>query len=203
MHSSVTRQLEDRLGAVLQRLATVERRAVGGDVATTTHKLLSDFRRLADEMEHAFSALRDAGERQKALQGDVEVASRRAALLLELSPTPWLVVDRSGLILEANAAAGRALNLSQRRLAGRAFELFLDRDREAFTGILKAIREGERHRADIVLRPRERSPKPMTIVASLESDSQIMLLLDAYDLQELPDSQPGIAVPAENTVETV
>lgn len=189
METPVTRQLEDRLGAVLQRLADVERRAAtGGERSPTIQKLLSDFRRLADDMEEAFTSLRDAMARQRELQHDVETASRRAAVLLELSPVPWLVVDRGGLILDANAASGRALNVSQRRLVGRSFELFLDSEREEFTARLAAVGEGDRQRWNITLRPRERSPKAIAIVASPESDNRVVLILDAAEPAEGADA---------------
>jgi len=177
------RQIQDRLGAALQRLATLERRASAANESRATHSLLTDFRRLASDLERLFQSLQGGVARQSALQRDVEIASRRASLLLDLTPLPYVLVHTSGVIIEGNAAAAKALNLSQRHLKGKPFDLFLQGNREEFLAKLSALRDStEPERWVTVVRPRERYPRPFTIVASVEGPGQVALVLSSPDL---------------------
>ena len=172
------RQIQDRLGAALQRLASLERRASGAPESRATQTLLTDFRRLARDLERAFESLQEASAKHAALQRDVEIAARRASLLLDLTPLPYVLVHTSGVIMDGNAAAAKTLNLSHRHLKGKPFDLFLQGDREGFLAKLATLREGaDPERWPIVIRPRERYPRPFTIVASTEGPGQIALVL--------------------------
>jgi PAS domain-containing protein len=183
------RQIQDRLGAALQRLATLERRASAAKESRATQSLLTDFRRLARDLERAFESLQEAAARHAALQRDVEIAARRANLLLDLTPLPYVLVHTSGIIIEGNAAAAKALNLSQRHLKGKPFDLFLQGNREAFLSKLSSLREGaDPERWVAVVRPRERYPRPFAIVASTEGPGQIALVLSTPDRALEPDA---------------
>jgi PAS domain-containing protein len=191
------RQIQDRLGAALQRLATLERRASAANESRGTHSLLTDFRRLASDLERAFESLQEAVARHTALQRDVEIASRRASLLLDLTPLPYVLVHTSGIIIEGNAAAAKTLNLSQRHLKGKPFDLFLQSNREEFLARLSTLRDGaEPERWVAVVRPRERYPRPFTIVASTEGPGQIALVLSAPDPASDPDGESNPEPPA-------
>ena len=194
------RQIQDRLGAALQRLATLERRA-GTNESRATQSLLTDFRRLARDLERTFESLQEAAARHAALQRDVEIASRRASLLLDLTPLPYVLVHTTGIIIEGNAAAAKALNLSQRHLKGKPFDLFLQSDREEFLAKLSSLREGaEPERWVAVVRPRERYPRPFAIVASTEGPGQIALVLSTPERAD-SDGDHDVASPSESAAD--
>jgi PAS domain-containing protein len=199
MMQTSERQIQDRLGVALQRLATLERRASGTNESRVTQSLLTDFRRLARDMERAFESLQEASARYTALQQDVEIASRRANLLLDLTPLPYVLVHSTGVIIEGNAAAAKALNLSQRHLKGKPFDLFLQSNREAFLSNLASLRDGaEPQRWPSIVRPRERYPRPYTIVASTEGPGQIALVLSPPDRPD-HDGDADVEPPAPAT----
>jgi PAS domain-containing protein len=196
------RQIQDRLGAALQRLATLERRATGPNESRATQGLLTDFRKLARDLERAFESLQEATARHATLQREIEIASRRASLLLDLTPLPYVLVHTSGIIVEGNAAAAKALNLSQRHLKGKPFDLFLQNDREAFLAKLSSLREGaEPERWMAVVRPRERYPRPFMIVASTEGPGQIALVLSVPDHTGDGEGEQDVAASAETRID--
>jgi PAS domain-containing protein len=176
------RQIQDKLGAVLKKLATLETRASTAGDSRGTQSLLTDFRHLVADLERAFASLREASQRYASLQREVEIASRRAGLLLELSPLPYVLIHTSGVIIETNRAAAKVLNVSERHLRGKAFDIFLQGDREAFLARLQGMREdSETERWSVTLRPRERYPRPVVVVAACETPGRIALILAPAD----------------------
>jgi PAS domain-containing protein len=176
------RQIQDKLGSVLKKLATLEHRATTASDPRGTQSLLTDFRRLVADLERAFASLREASLRYASLQREVEIASRRASLLLELSPLPYVLIHASGVIIETNSAGARVLNVSERHLRGKSFDIFLQGDREAFLARLQRMREdSETERWPVTLRPRERYPRPIVIVAACEAPGRIALILAPAD----------------------
>ncbi len=140
-------QIQDKLGAIAQKLSAIEQRAESDTASKRTLGLLEDCRRLVGDLERVFTSLRDADRRHAAHRQEVEVAARRADLLLELSPMAYVLVHANGVILDANVAAARLLNLSLRHLRGKPFDLFLHGDRETFLTRLREMREGSEHGA--------------------------------------------------------
>lgn len=183
MHTS-ERQIQERLGTVLQKLAKLEQRVTSGPESPQIHSLLTDFRRLVGDMERAFSGLREAGLRHAELQREVEIVARRAGLLLQLSPLPYVLIHKTGVIIEANAAAARVLNLSERHLRGKPFELFLQNERQQFLSRLQELGEDSAaQRWPVNLRPRERYARPFTLVAACETADRVALILAAPDTE--------------------
>jgi PAS domain-containing protein len=177
------RQIQDKLGAVLKKLAALENRASSEGESRATQSLLTDFRRLAADLERAFASLREASLHYASLQREVEIASRRASLLLELSPLPYVLVHANGVIIETNRAAAKVLNVSERHLRGKAFDLFLQSDRQAFLSRLQHMREdSETEHWSVTLRPRERYPRPVAIVAACEAPGRIALILSPSEV---------------------
>lgn len=173
-----SQQIQDRLGAIAQKLAALERRAGAEDGARRPSGLLEDCRRLVADLERAFTSLRDAERRQAEYSQEAEIAIRRADLLLSLSPIAYVLVLPNGVIADGNAAAARLLNLSLRHLRGKPFDLFLHGNREAFLRNLRQLGEGtEGERWEVTLRPRERCTRPVTVVASREADGRLSLIL--------------------------
>jgi PAS domain-containing protein len=178
------RQIQDRLGAVLKKLATLENRASSAGDSRVTQSLLTDFRRLVADLERAFVSLREASLRYSSLQREVEIASRRAGLLLELSPLPYVLIHANGVIIETNRAAAKALNVSERHLRGKAFDIFLQGDRDIFLTRVQHMREdSETERWPVTLRPRERYPRPIVVVAACEAPGRIALILAPSDVE--------------------
>lgn len=175
--------LQERLGSALYRLASLKQRASEpADSPRSTGKLLSDVQKLTGELERALADLQQAMAQQAELQDRALVASRRAEQLFDLSPVPSVVLDTDGVVVEANPAAVRMLNVSQRHLAGKAFSLFLGGERELFLSRLHGLRQndsGERWPA--IIRPRERSPLRATLIAAPDPAGRVMLLLAPGD----------------------
>ena len=81
--------------------------------------------------------------------------------LLRRMPLASLTTDAEGNIVELNEAAAVLLNTSAKGLYGRRLVHFID-DREAFNSIWRsALVERARVTSVLVLRPRERAPRPV------------------------------------------
>jgi PAS domain S-box-containing protein len=181
MHTS-ERLIQERLGTVLQKLAKLEHRATTSTESPQVNNLLMDFRRLVRDMERAFSGLQEAGLRHAELQREVEIVGRRASLLLQLSPLAYVLIHKTGVIIEANAAATKVLNLSERHLRGKSFDLFLQSDRQQFIARLQELdKDAGAQRWQVTLRPRERYARTVTLVAACESEDRVVLILAVAD----------------------
>jgi PAS domain S-box-containing protein len=87
----------------------------------------------ADERTQA----RELEAEQLALERD------RYADLFALAPEAYLVTDSYGIIMEANAAAGRLLEVSPESLRGKALDLFIPMEqRRVFRGRLGTMAAG-------------------------------------------------------------
>jgi PAS domain S-box-containing protein len=141
------------------RLNTLERKADQPHVDNS--KLLSEcvreLRSTFDFLEAAGERLRSAGTELKKAQGAVVHGQDRFRSLVDLLPDAFVATDLTGVIVEANAAASRLLNLSQRALAGRPLHMFLNGERIEFLRFLKELPEADvAKEREIRLRPRER-----------------------------------------------
>jgi PAS domain S-box-containing protein len=172
------RDIQERLGSALHTLTTIEQQASSGADGRRMQSLLKQCRQLVIDLEHGFSLLQEATSQHAALRQQVEAASMRASLLFEVSPVPCLVVHEDGEIAEANAAATRLLNLSQRSLQGKPVDLFLGGDRDVFRAWLRQIAGGtSTDRRAAVVRPREQRAKDVTVVAAPEAGGRIALVM--------------------------
>ena len=182
--------IQERLGAALHALTFIEQQASAGPEARRTHALLKQCRQLVADLEHGFALLQQATSQHAALRREVEAASTRAGLLFDLSPVPCVVVDETGTIAEANAAATRFLNTSLRYLHAKSFDLFLGAERESFNAWLRGLSlatTSERRR--VLLRPREQRPKPVIVVGMPETAGRVALMvLDLAGMREELDT---------------
>jgi DNA-binding response OmpR family regulator len=71
---------------------------------------------------------------------------------------PTIITDKHGLILSANAAAARLLNLTTRGIRERSMLTFIDGDRERAAGYMRRAAGGAVAQGDVILRPRDRKP---------------------------------------------
>jgi PAS domain-containing protein len=178
------RPVQDRLGNAVYRLTTLERRAAG---AATSPKLAArfadDVRRLAHDLEACYEDARALLAECARLRAAEHSARKRAAFYFERSPTPAVIVDLRGAIVEANDAAVRLLNVSRRHLAGRAFQLYLGSDREQFLAWLHHLQPPHRTaRWAGKIRPRERSPLEVRLTVTLDPDGQVMVSIQSGDV---------------------
>lgn len=175
--NSPDHQVQDRLNAALSRVSTITRaleaheRPGGGD------RTMLDLRRLSQDLERTLVESRDAASGREALRQSAETAGRRASLLFQLSPAPCLVLDRAGAIVDANPAAVRLLNTSQRHLVGRSFPMFVAADRESFLLKLAAFDGGEPVHTPIVIRPRERGRRGFVCAIVADEVDRVLILL--------------------------
>lgn len=181
------RQLHDRLGSALFRLAALKERAQSGPARAT--RLLSDIQRLAGELEHTLTDLQQSVARQAELQQQAAVASRRSELLFELLPVPCVLLDNDGTVLDANPPAIEMLNVSHRHLTGKPFHLFLAGERDRFLARLQALDDAAGERWPAVIRPRERSAVRTTVIAAPDPAGRVVVLL-------VPDGRGHEASPA-------
>lgn len=173
------RQIQDRFGSALYRLAALERKiSEARDPGSACAKLLDDVRKLAGELTSAFTDVQEVLAHYADLRQSSATASRRAAVLFDLSPVACLLTDVDGVVLNANAPAVRLLNVSQRHLIGRGVHLFVGADREGFLARLQGLDDGrETDQWQAVLRPRERCPFQATVIAALDEVGRVILMI--------------------------
>jgi PAS domain-containing protein len=107
---------------------------------------------------------------------DAHTAAERADLLFRMLAVPCVLVEPEGTVADANAAAVRLLNCSQRHLVGRPFQLFVGRERDTFLKRLKDLPvDGGPVEWEVTIRPRERSA--VTAIASAAPDPSGCLVL--------------------------
>jgi PAS domain-containing protein len=173
------RQLHERLGAALYRLTCLEQSASESNGSKYDRKLLEGMRRLVSELELAVMEIQQAAARAAQLRGEADLAAKRTQLIFDLTPAPCLLVESSGTIVDANPAAVRLLNVSQRHLIGRPFHLFLTAERDLFLERLGRLRQASDVEPwQVTIRPRERSAVSMTLnLVSDPSTGAIVMLL--------------------------
>ena len=88
--------VQESLSSALQRVSVLERALENHEVLKGGNRLLSDVRRLSRDLERTLVESRDAASGRAALRQTAEAASRRAALLFHLSPTPSMPCPSSG-----------------------------------------------------------------------------------------------------------
>jgi CheY-like chemotaxis protein len=74
------------------------------------------------------------------------------------TPPPTVITDETGLILTANAAAGRLLNLSARGMRDRSMLAFFAPGRDRMAGHMRRALEGQIVQERATIRPRDRKP---------------------------------------------
>jgi len=170
--------VQERLSTALQRVSVLERALEHHEVARAGDRLLSDVRRLSRDLERTLVESRDAASVREALRQSADAASRRATLLFHLSPTPCMIVDRVGTIIDANPAAVRLVNTSLRHLAGRSLPMFVSADREQFLLRLAALGTGdEPAHWPITIRPRERGCRKVVFTVVPDANDQLLVML--------------------------
>jgi PAS domain-containing protein len=154
-----------RTVTALQRLADLENRGrnltgpKAGVLKTALH-----------ELETSLEELRVASEQLNELMDDVaevrEDANRLEAQFTEFRdalPVSCVLTDQTGQITNANTAAGELLNVAPRHLAGKPLSLYMTERDQFFTLLNGARLAMEPARGELMVRPRERKPRVMTV----------------------------------------
>ena len=169
-HNDYGREAQDRLGAALHRLASLDLHSSGSDGRKNSERINADIlRKINADLERAFVEMQEAAMSYERLRSSASHALQRAELLFFLSPVPCVILDRSSVIVDANPAAARAVNLSQ---------LFVGRDRDDFLTRLASLeRGGWATKWPVVIRPRERGLLKLTFAAAVDAEDHVVAML--------------------------
>jgi PAS domain-containing protein len=182
--SSAPSDVRNRITSALQRASGLEEKlrpdridpeALSSPVVT---RIVAEVRRLARELHLSFEDLAQAIVEQTQAKEAASIAQRQASTVFRLSPTPCIITDASGAVVDINAAASQLLNVTSRHVVGRPFLLFLGSDRLMFLNLLSQTRHGEDvQRCEVHIRPRERAPFDATALIAPDTSDQILLML--------------------------
>jgi PAS domain S-box-containing protein len=179
------RQLQERIGTVLHRLASLEQSLSSAETRKQADRVVGELRKIKAELDRAFLEAQEAAGACRDWRSSAEKAQHRADLLFLLSPVPTLLIERSGSVLDANPSAARTVNTSHRHLLGKPFHLYMAADRDAFLARLQSIVQGEPAvRWPATIRPRERSPMQVVLSAVADSEDRLLVMLLAADSSE-------------------
>src|SRR5262245_41427544 len=126
-----------------------------GDATSTARRLIDD------ALQSCADLLEDFHRAQ--VECDRLLEDRRAAIaahkrLFDFMPCACVMTDQHGTILHANTAAGRLLNITNKRLDGRELLLY-SHHRDEFLELLGSLPGDDTPiSVSLVLRPRERRP---------------------------------------------
>ena len=174
-------RIQQHLGIALRSLSLFDSRAAGGhDTPRDSARCLADLLLVAEELDHAFGALKSERQRLTTIAHEAETTMRRARKLFVQSPNACLVLLRDGAaIADANPAASRLLNMATRYLIGKPFTNFLHQDRDLFLRQLKDVTDEDVDGWQVTLRPRERAGVRVVVKAiadtALEDTAAIVL----------------------------
>jgi PAS domain-containing protein len=164
-----------RAAVARQRLADLERRgaAATGAESRLLKSALKELDQALEELKTASEQLYSMMDELATTRHDAELRDRQFDELREVLPVPCILMDDVGLIVTANGAASELLNVAQRHLHGKPLMLFVG-ERDAFFSALTTARQvKETLKTEIVIRPRERKPRPMVAqLSQLEHRAQ-------------------------------
>jgi len=122
---------------------------------------------MLEELQVAQEELRQQNEELIAARQEVEEERSRYQDLFNFTPDGYLVTDRTGVIKEANHAAARLFNVSEKRLVGKPLLLYIAKtDHKEFHLQLSQLQAGTREDArdwQISIQPRTGEPFPAAL----------------------------------------
>jgi PAS domain-containing protein len=177
-HNDYGRRVQDRLGTVLHRLASFDADGSAPNVHKGSDRASAEMlRKISADLERSLVELQEASRSHERLRSLAEHALQRAELLFLISPVPCVILDRSSIVIDANPAATKAVNLSQRHLVGKPFHLFVGSNREDFLATLGSLERDRVTRWPVSIRPRERGALRMTIAAAVDEEDRVVAML--------------------------
>ena len=100
-----------------------------------------------EELQVAMEHLQQQNEELAAAREALETQRQRYQELFDLAPDAYMIINTSGVIEEANFAAAKLLNVSQRSLAGKLLLLFVAQEqRQMFYSQLMQMQTSEQIR---------------------------------------------------------
>jgi PAS domain S-box-containing protein len=170
-------QFRHRIGSALQRAAALDSRLATSTSPGGVAKIVEEWRRLVRQLEESFEDLLHAMSEQAEAKEQSEAIRQRGEIIFQLVPTPCVVIDRGGVVIDVNPAAAKLLNTSARFIVGRQFFLFLDGDRQAFLHFVQHLECGnEEQEVAVVIRPRERGAVAATVVVARNAQDEYLLV---------------------------
>ena len=144
------------------------------------------FARMLDDLRTTVETLRVAEEELQAQHDElgraraaIEAEQRRYRDLFERAPDAYVVTDERGKVVQANAAARRLLNVSQRALVGKALAAYVEsQDRFAFQKrVAELVADDEACELQFRVVARSGAPADIaaTVAASREADGSWLL----------------------------
>lgn len=142
-----------------------------------------------EELQVAMEHLQQQNEELAAAREALETERQRYQELFDLAPDAYMIINTSGVIEEANFAAAKLLNVSQRSLAGKLLLLFVaEEQRQIFYTQLMQMQTSEQMR-DWVLQLCPRSGQPfkafVTVTSVRDREGQVtglrLCIRDATD----------------------
>jgi len=155
----VSDQAFSHAASLRARLSSLERRLqhAPGDAARVAPECLRELEAAVGRLEACQEQLKQRDLEVRQLRGAIESAEQRFSALVAMVDCGYLLTDLTGLIIEANPAAARILNISRKSLPGRPFVLFIASGRVELMARLNALAAiGTPTDLDLRLRPRER-----------------------------------------------
>lgn len=145
--------------ALRGRIASLERRAgqPHADKARIAAEALGELKTACAQLEIAAEQIRDMEADRQRMHALARHHGTRVQCLLDFLPYAYLATGLDGVIKEANNAAAKLLNVSQRFLTGRSLHVFLAGERIEFLAFLASLPEtAAPSERPLRLRPRER-----------------------------------------------
>jgi len=178
--------LDAQLAAAIRRHTALHRRVAQGPspdaLAVST---LDELGEILEELRTVHTEMLDWRARLDDTHRVLHAQRTKYWDLFDDMPAAYLITDPDTVIAEANAAAGRLLNMSPRYLTGKPLSMFVGGDREQF--LCDAATAAETRtpiELTFRLRPRERST--MSIAARVRGDGptlrwvlRVIISLDA------------------------
>ena len=148
---------KDQIEALYRRLRALEYEAAetGPSEGQRLRTLAVQRADAVEELHVAMEELRQQNEELALAQQSVEDERRRYQELFDCAPDGYLVTDVQGVILEANRAAVRLLNVPQPDLTGKPLFLFLAaHERKSFyTRLSQLLKTCQREEWEVWLQP--------------------------------------------------
>jgi PAS domain-containing protein len=176
METTVT-DFRYRIGAALHRASLLGDRLSSTCSATELSKTIDEVRKLVRQLQVSFEDLTHVMSEHLQAKEQAETIRQRGAMLFRLVPTPCIVVDRRGIVIDMNPAASTLLNTAPRFASGRQFSLFLDGERPNFLRALQDVqRSGDPQQLMVTVRPRERAPIGSALVVTRGRPEELLLI---------------------------
>jgi PAS domain-containing protein len=171
-------EFRHRVGAALQRVAWLDDRLSANVSGSDLTKVMGEVRTLVRQLQVSFEDLADAMTEHSRAKAFVETLQQRASTIFRLVPTPCILTDVSGVVIDLNPAAANLLNTAPRFSAGRDFHLFLDGERPRFLELLQEVqRTGDVGYLPVTIRPRERAPLDATLAIKQEGATEMLVVI--------------------------